>query len=541
MRRALGRITGVYDLVVIGGGMGGIATAGLAQHAGLRTALLEAHTRLGGCAGYFHRGPFTFDAGATALMGMSPGEPIGDLLKVMGTDFSALTTPSYRVHLPDRIFDIVSDPTQFALNSKLSFARDPRAECAQRWFWILQSAVGNALFRAAAEIPRLPIRAWDDLWHDFRSLGVSGLLAASTSVITVQHVLRCLGLAQDLPFRTLIAMLLQDTAQAGPETVPFANAAACLQAYRLGMSRPRGGMRAMVEGLGQSFAARGGDLRTASLVDRVERVDSGDGEKGKFVVVTRRRERLLTRQVAFNLPIDLASLLLGQSLDGRLGRLELRSRAAWSAFTGYLAIDRSAVADDTPLFHQVLGKYDRPIHDGNNVLVSLSPCEDPGYGPPDVRVATMSTHTRPADWQDMEREDYLVKKADYRDRLLAALGQALPDAPGAIRHAEFASPRSFLRYTRRTKGAVGGPPVSRANSNFLAVGSDVLGPGLWLVGDSVFPGQGTMATVLSAIRVVERITGKSWRTIKRARIDGRHLRTDSSDAAARGNTLAQNG
>jgi len=32
-------------------------------------------------------------------------------------------------------------------------------------------------------------------------------------------------------------MLLQDTAQAGPETVPFANAAACLQAYRLGIAR----------------------------------------------------------------------------------------------------------------------------------------------------------------------------------------------------------------------------------------------------------------------------------------------------------------
>src|SRR3954451_10494860 len=58
-----------YDLVVVGGGMGGLATASLAQRLGLRTALLEAHTKLGGCAGYFGRGPYTFDAGATALMG----------------------------------------------------------------------------------------------------------------------------------------------------------------------------------------------------------------------------------------------------------------------------------------------------------------------------------------------------------------------------------------------------------------------------------------------------------------------------------------
>jgi phytoene dehydrogenase-like protein len=33
----------VYDLVVVGGGMGGLATAALAGRLGLRTALLEAH------------------------------------------------------------------------------------------------------------------------------------------------------------------------------------------------------------------------------------------------------------------------------------------------------------------------------------------------------------------------------------------------------------------------------------------------------------------------------------------------------------------
>ena len=101
---------------------------------------------------------------------------------------------------------------------------------------------------------------------------------------------------------------------------------------------------------------------------------------------------------------------------------------------------------------------------------------------------------------------------------LDALGRALPEAPARLVHAEFATPRSFARYTRRNRGAVGGPPVARRNSNFLAVSPDVLGPGLWVVGDSVFPGQGTMATVMSAIRVVERITGLAWTSMRRAAI-----------------------
>ncbi len=447
-------------------------------------------------------------------MGLKPGEPIGDLLADIGLAFEAVTTPSYRVHLPDRTLDIVPDPVAFERAMAAAF---PGRSKARHAFWRLQHAAGQRLFDAAGKVPRLPVRSVGDLMHDLRVLGPGGLLAASTWALTVLDVLRLLGLAGDRPFRALVAMLLQDTAQAGPEVVPFANASACLQAYRLGLSRPRGGMKALAEGIGQRFAAMGGDLRTATIVDRVE-PDPDEGQGG-FLVLTRRRQRLKARQVVFNLPLDLAATLLGRSLLGRLERLERRSRAAWSAFTGYVAIRREAIPDDGPLFHQVLQDLDAPIHDGNNVLVSLSPTDDEGYGPSEVRLATMSTHTRPHDWSGLSTVAYERKKADYRDRLLNALGRALPEAPGAIVHDEFASPRSFARYTRRTLGAVGGPPVSRRNSNFLAVGSDVFGPGLWLVGDSVFPGQGTMAVVLSAIRVVERITKTPWRpgTPSRAR------------------------
>ncbi len=64
---------------------------------------------LGGCAGYFDRDPFVFDAGATALMGLGRGEPIGDLMDVVGLDLESEPTPSYRIHLPDRRLDIVPD------------------------------------------------------------------------------------------------------------------------------------------------------------------------------------------------------------------------------------------------------------------------------------------------------------------------------------------------------------------------------------------------------------------------------------------------
>lgn len=495
------------DLIVIGGGWGGLATASLARARGLRVSLLESHTKLGGCAGWFDRGPYTFDAGATALMGLGPDEPVGGLFRAIGLEFQSRRTPSYRVCLPDRTLDVVPEPSRFERNVREAF---PGRDRARARFWRLQGAVGSALFRSASLVPRLPARSPADLAHDLRVLGLGGLAAASTWPLSVLDVLRVLGLADDTPFRSLVAMLLQDTAQAGPETVPFPNASACLQAYRMGMSRPVGGMKALAEGMGRRFEAMGGTLHRATIADRVE----PDG-RGGFVVTTRRRRRLLARQVAFNLPIDLAARLLGRDLDGLLARRERRSRASWGAVTAYLAIRADAVPESGPLFYQVLRDYGAPIHDGNNVLVSLSPPGDPGYGPPEARVATLSTHTRPSEWEGLSPAEHAEKKSEYRHRLLSALGRALPDAPEALLHAEFGSPRSFSRYTRRAGGAVGGPPVSRRNSNFLAVGSDVLGPDLWVVGDSVFPGQGTMAVVLSAIRVVERITGESWESMRR--------------------------
>ena len=493
----------LLDLLVVGGGMGGLATASLAQKRGLRVALLEAHTKLGGCSGHFERDEFHFDVGATALMGLRPGEPIAALLAEVGLDFRGVATSSYRVCLPDRTLAITPDPRVFEAAIASAF---PGQDRSKRAFWRLQASVGSTLFAVAARVPRLPVRRLGDVVHDLKILGPGGLLAASTWAITVEDVLTLLGLAHDRPFRALITMLLQDTAQAGPELVPFANAAACLQAYRLGMSRPVGGMAALAEGLGERFQALGGLLQRGTIVDRVE----PDGSGG-FVVTTRRRQTFRARQIALNLPLDLAARLLGRSLAGRLSHQEAQSRAVWSACTAYLAIDRRAVPDDSPLFHQVLMDYGQGPHDGNNVLVSLSPTGDPGYGPPDVRVATLSTHTAPESWANLSRDDRIARKQEYANRLVQALGRALPDAPDALRHAEFATPRSWRRYTHRTDGAVGGAPVSRRNSTFLAVDADVFGPGLWVVGDSVFPGQGTMATVLSALRVVERITGEPGR------------------------------
>ena len=371
-----------------GGAGGGRAGA----EAGLRTALLEAHTKLGGCCGLLRAGGrYTFDAGATALMGLGAGRAdrrspraIGRRLRRRsGRRAIASTCPTGRSTSSP-------DAAEFEAASAAAFPARDRAQSRASGGCRRRSARPCSARRRG--VPRLPLRSAGDLVHDLRILGRRGRAGrprrrrdrpGRAPPARARPRRRVPGAGRDA---------LQDTAQAGPETVPFANAAACLQAYRLGMSRPRG--RDAGAGRGDRRAVRRARGRPAhgdqGRSRRARRADGG------FAVVTRRRgsgctpvRSPSTCRSTWPRPCSAAAL------EGRLGRRERRSRAAWSAFTGYVAIDRDAVADDSPLFHQVLQAYDRPIHDGNNVLVSLSPPGDEGYGPADVRVATMSTHTAP--------------------------------------------------------------------------------------------------------------------------------------------------
>ena len=59
--------------IVVGGGIAGLTGAALLSKEGYQVTLVEAHSQLGGCAGTFKRGSYTFDVGATQVAGLERG------------------------------------------------------------------------------------------------------------------------------------------------------------------------------------------------------------------------------------------------------------------------------------------------------------------------------------------------------------------------------------------------------------------------------------------------------------------------------------
>ena len=76
-----------------------------------------------------------------------------------------------------------------------------------------------------------------------------------------------------------------------------------------------------------------------------------------------------------------------------------------------------------------------------------------------------------------------------------------PEWSAGIEQCMTASPRTFERYTRRPGGLVGGVPRRAGLHNYRGAWPRPVAPDLWLVGDSQFPGQSTLATALGGLRV----------------------------------------
>ena len=93
-------------------------------------------------------------------------------------------------------------------------------------------------------------------------------------------------------------------------------------------------------------------------------------------------------------------------------------------------------------------------------------------------------------------------------RMRETLQRLAPELDERILRALPASPRTFERYTGRTHGLVGGIPRRAGLRQYLDASNPPIAPGLWMVGDSIFPGQGTYAAATGGVRTAERALAK---------------------------------
>lgn len=478
------------DVAVIGGGLAGMATALRLQAAGRSTVVLEAHGHAGGCAGYYRKRGFSFDVGATTLVDFAPGGVGSELLESVGmSPLDARELPGYIAHLPDREVVLHRDPTRWHAE-RLRLLGDSEAH---RRFWSLLDRLAETFWRASRSGVRLPVRRPADAWCDLRAVGLAGVPLARYATWTLGDVLRKYRLRDEAALVGLLGMLVEDTVHASLDDAPLINAALGVTIRGAGLSRHTGGMHGFWRALVTHYRGLGGRLRTGSAVTSVH------GETGAYRVVTR-RGTVRARRIVCAVPAAVtAEICADLPVAGRLVRYLARDEATLGgACVMFLGVPESEVAGQELTHHQFLRSYDEPLGDGNNMFLSVSEPGDRLSAPPGHRAVMISTHTGLTGWSGLDDAEYERRKKWIGELLLASARRAYPMLGNHAVITQTGTPRSYQRFAFRPGGAVGGVRQNLRNTNQRAIPHDLGGRGVWLVGDSTWPGLGTVACVLGS-------------------------------------------
>lgn len=485
------------DVAVIGGGLAGMATALRLQATGLSTVVFEAHGHVGGCAGYWRHKGFSFDVGATTLVDFEPGGVGAELLDTVGAPpISGEALPGYVAWLPDRTVTLHRDPVAWHAERLRAFGDS----AAHRAFWAELDRIAGVFWQASRAGIHMPIRRPADVVHNIKAVGPGNVFLARHLGSTLGDALRRHHLDQDGPLKALLGMLVEDTVHSTVERAPLINAALGITIRGAGLTRHDGGMHGFWRTLAGHYRALGGQLRTATWVRGVS------GGPGAFAISTSRGATRADRVVLAVPAPAVREICAGLPVAGRLRRYVERDRdEQGGAVIVFLGVREQEVRGQRLTHHQLLHDYGQPMGDGNNMFVSVSAPGDTLSAPAGHRAVMISTHTSLSAWSDLDPGEYAQRKKEIAERLIGLARRAYPALGERAVVADVGTPRAFERFGFRPGGAVGGPHQTLRNSNQFAIPHDLGGPGLWLAGDSTWPGLGTVACVLGSRIVADGI------------------------------------
>ncbi|MES2644423.1 MAG: NAD(P)/FAD-dependent oxidoreductase [Myxococcota bacterium] len=483
------------DAIVVGAGFGGLGAALTLAERGARVVVLEALTYPGGCASTFTRHGHRFESGATLFAGFDDGQLFARWIARHGMDVRLdRLDPVISFRAPGLAIDV--PPDRDALVERLCAlpgAPVPRV----RAFFAEQARVANLLWPCFDDPGLLPPFAPGALATHLRNLpALTGLLRYVGRPLA--DMLARYGLLDWKPLVAWLDALCQITVQVGVHEAEAPLALSAIDFCFRGTRHVHGGIGRLATAMGAAVERSGGSVRYACRARGLAR----DGERW---IVQGREGPLRAPIVVANLLPQALSTLLGGAPVPRLDRLAMRVAEGWSATMLYLVLDPASLSRTGAHHLELVQDLDRPFMDGNHLFCSVGAADEAtdGRAGPAARTATVSTHIAVSRLRGLPQDQRAVAVQAVQDHMRAGLRALAPELAASIRDVLPASPRTFARFTRRPEGLVGGIPRRAGLGHYRDLWPTPVLPGLWMVGDSVFPGQSTLATAIGGVKVAE--------------------------------------
>ena len=486
-------------VIIIGSGYGGLALGALLAHHDYQVTIYEAHTYLGGCASFFKRHKFKFDAGATTLSGLGAGRPLHALCQLLEIEIPTLHLDHpMRIHLSDNsIIERVSNLEEFITTLDIEFP-----EVDNRKFWYDLKDREEKLWSVLGAGQHFPPKGIKDLVKLLRPKVLAkaplALWAFTPFIKTLPKEIRSNTRYMDFINEQLII-----STQSHANEVPALLAAMGL-IYPDDMYYPFGGISTLADKLAEYITKRGGEVHKRHRVTDVSK------NKDVFEV---------TGVGPLKKPFNKEAALVVSNLTiwdtPKLFNNELKSlfpipqeRGAWSAITAYFTI--KSTQPITPLYHQV--HIDNELLGKGSLFFSFSHPDDRERAPELWQTVTVSTHTRSEQWiSAFESGNYDQQVQEVKELIRKTFNERFPDKNiEEMGNIEIGTPHTIQRFTNRHKGLVGGLPHNLKNNILTFPAQETALSGFYQIGDTTFPGQGIVGVTTGAFLLAGKLLGKNF-------------------------------
>jgi phytoene desaturase len=495
-----------YDVIIIGGGMGGLTAGALLARRGLRVILLEQGDRTGGYVTSFKRGPYTFDATGAFLGGCEEGGEFHKILDQAGAlrHLRFLSVETAKNIYPD-----------FSLDLHLSGGFEEYVRGVRDLFPEEQGGLGDyfALIRKIGkEINRFEgITWWQTMlfpfffWHLIRYQRVS------------------LGMILDRYFQGdgIKRVLSTLPAHLPPSRLSlFFTAVLITKVLAQGVWYPHGGMGTIPQALETAFTEAGGELRLKTEVERIE--VEGGAVQG---VHTRGGDFLAAQRVVAAINIRRALMeLVPEEYRDRFFKVVHPLEYSLSTCLVYLGVKMDVDRSDLPYFTYI-GPADAQVEyehlsrgempDDPTMIITIPTLLDSSLAPPGhhiVRIMTPASYKFRSGWGWHDRERYLIIKEEMTQRFIRTVeNRYLPGLSARIKVIEAATPLTLERYTANEGGATYGLAPTPGQFGIGRPANRTSLGGLYLAGHYTRPSHGIVGAALSGRFVADMITQEQRR------------------------------
>jgi C-3',4' desaturase CrtD len=475
------------DVLIIGTGMGALTSAVLLANKGLKVRIIEQNWQPGGCTTSYWRKGYVFEAGATTLVGLGEGMPLQYVLDTIG-----LNIPARKLELPMQVHlksgEVVNRYED--LNRWIDEVERVFGNKGQRQFWNECFAISDFVWKNSLAQLAFPPSKPKDLFQAIKSVSWSQVANLKYSFISVEALLRKYNLHKNESFVQFVNEQLLITAQNHMQEVNalFGATALCYTCY------PNyyidGGLLNLVTPLIEYLESKGGEVVYRQAVTSIRKSNN------KYLISTSKKEyeaEYLISGIPINNTIDLFEDEKVVKLSSKL----MQSKELNSAFQ--MGIGFVPHKDFDCLHHQIHLPDLLPETGSASFFISLSHAEDNSRADePGHMVMSISTHSPDPENHIIDNqkvEEAIIKELVKNDFLLEE----------NIRFMHSSSPKSWVKWTGRKWGFVGGYPQYLKIKPWQMLDARLDGHKAYQVGDTVYPGQGIPGVTLSGIIAVEKM------------------------------------